>query len=141
MAALEVLITEIPFIWLLFCLIEWCASKRKLMAYTIVNIILTGVFFAVIMYFKYYGVIVNYHALAQVNQVTEVKSSVFSLMDPYYLLVFADIIVLLVLLLKSRKVKEWRISIKRKPKKASYPLSSSCAWSSACLTFCRTGPA
>lgn len=71
------------------------------------------------MYFKYYGVIVNYHALAQVNQVTEVKSSVFSLMDPYYLLVFADIIVLLVLLLKSRKVKEWRISIKRKPKKAS----------------------
>ncbi|GIO68636.1 hypothetical protein J21TS3_34570 [Paenibacillus cookii] len=114
----RVLITEIPFIWLLFCLIEWCASKRKLMAYTIVNIILTGVFFAVIMYFKYYGVIVNYHALAQVNQVTEVKSSVFSLMDPYYLLVFADIIVLLVLLLKSRKVKEWRISIKRKPKKS-----------------------
>jgi len=114
----RLLITEIPFIWLIFCLIEWCASKRKLMAYTIVNIILTGVFFAVIMYFKYYGVIVNYHALAQVNQVTEVKSSVFSLMDPYYLLVFADIIVLLVLLLKSRKVKEWRIGIKRKPKKS-----------------------
>ncbi|GIO33035.1 hypothetical protein J2TS6_41760 [Paenibacillus albilobatus] len=113
----RVLITELPFIWLVFSLIEWCASKRKLMAYTIVNIILTGIFFAVIMYFKYYGVIVTYHALAQVNQVTEVKSSVFSLMDPYYLLVFADIIVLIVLLLKSRKVKEWRISIKRKTKK------------------------
>ncbi|MDR9853495.1 LTA synthase family protein [Paenibacillus sp. VCA1] len=114
----RVLITELPFIWLVFSLIEWCASKRKLMAYTIVNIILTGIFFAVIMYFKYYGVIVTYHALAQVNQVTEVKSSVFSLMDPYYLLVFADIIVLVVLLLKSRKVKEWRISIKRKTKKS-----------------------
>ncbi|MFD1903510.1 hypothetical protein ACFTAO_44505 [Paenibacillus rhizoplanae] len=46
------------------------------------------------MYFKYYGVIVTYHAAEQVNQVTAVKNSVFSLMDPYYLLIFTDIIVL-----------------------------------------------
>ncbi|MGN7359167.1 LTA synthase family protein [Paenibacillus sp. SAF-054] len=114
----KVLITELPFIWLLFCLIEWFSSKRKLLNYTIVNLILTGVFFAVIMYFKYYGVIVNYHALAQVGQVTEVKSSVFSLMDPYYLLVFADIILLIVLLFISRRVKDWRISIKQKTRKS-----------------------
>ncbi len=114
----KVLITELPFIWLLFCLIEWFSSKRKLLNYTIVNLILTGVFFAVIMYFKYYGVIVTYHALAQVGQVTEVKSSVFSLMDPYYLLVFADIILLIALLFKSRRVKDWRISIKQKTRKS-----------------------
>ncbi|MDR0267079.1 LTA synthase family protein [Paenibacillus sp.] len=113
----KLLITEVPFIWLLFCLIEWIATKRKLLAYTIVNLILTAVFFAVIMYFKYYGVIVTYHALAQVGQVTEVKSSVFSLMDPYYLLVFADIILLLILLPKSRRIKDWKISIKYKPPK------------------------
>ncbi|KAI7264853.1 hypothetical protein KC345_g8700 [Hortaea werneckii] len=46
------------------------------------------------MYFKYYGVIVTYHAAEQVNQVTAVRNSVFSLMDPYYLLIFIDIIVL-----------------------------------------------
>lgn len=46
------------------------------------------------MYFKYYGVIVTYHAAEQVNQVTAVSNSVFSLMDPYYLLIFTDIIVL-----------------------------------------------
>lgn len=114
----KVLITELPFTWLLFCLIEMFSSKRKLMNYTIVNLILTAVFFAVIMYFKYFGVIVTYHALAQVNQVTEVKSSVFSLMDPYYLLVFADIIVLFVLLFKNRKVKAWRLGIKRKTSKS-----------------------
>ncbi|MFU1795840.1 LTA synthase family protein [Paenibacillus azoreducens] len=114
----KLLVTEVPFIWLLFCLVEWSATKRKLMAYTIVNLILTGVFFAVIMYFKYFGVIVTYHALAQVNQVTEVKGSVISLMDPYYLLVFADIIVLLALMPKSRRMKEWKSSIKYKPKKS-----------------------
>lgn len=46
------------------------------------------------MYYKYYGVIVNYHALAQVNQVTSVKSSMFSLLDPYYLFIFADVLII-----------------------------------------------
>ena len=86
------LITEIPFIWLVFSLIEWFASKRKLAAYMSVNLLLTAIFFAAIMYYKYYGVIVTYHALEQVNQVTAVSNSVFSLMDPYYLLIFTDII-------------------------------------------------
>ncbi len=46
---------------------------------------MTLILFAVIMYYKYYGVIVTYLALEQVNQVTAVRNSVFSLMDPYYL--------------------------------------------------------
>jgi lipoteichoic acid synthase len=88
------LITEIPFAWALFCLIERFASKRKLGYYMTVNLLITAIFFAAIMYFKYYGVIVTYHAAEQVNQVTAVRNSVFSLMDPYYLLIFTDIIVL-----------------------------------------------
>lgn len=59
-----------------------------------VNLLVTAIFFAAIMYFKYYGVIVTYHAAEQVNQVTAVSNSVFSLMDPYYLLIFTDIIIL-----------------------------------------------
>ncbi|AIQ55258.1 LTA synthase family protein [Paenibacillus sp. FSL R7-0331] len=87
------LITEIPFIWALFCLIEAFASKRKLGLYMLVNLLVTAIFFAAIMYFKYYGVIVTYQAAEQVNQVTAVRNSVFSLMDPYYLLIFSDIII------------------------------------------------
>ncbi|MDO7906394.1 LTA synthase family protein [Paenibacillus sp. JX-17] len=88
------LLTEIPWIWLFFCLIEWLAGRRRMIYYMILNLLLTGIFFAAIMYYKYYGVIVTYHALAQVNQATAVKSSMFSLLDPYYLFIFTDIVVI-----------------------------------------------
>ena len=111
------LITEIPFIWLVFSLIEWFASKRKLMAYMSVNLLLTAIFFAAIMYYKYYGVIVTYHALEQVNQVTAVSNSVFSLMDPYYLLIFTDIIVMFVLLWRSDRVKTGKFGMQKEKRK------------------------
>ncbi|NBD26124.1 LTA synthase family protein [Paenibacillus glycinis] len=102
------LVTEMPFFWLLFCLIEWFASKRKLVYYVTVNLLVTAIFFAVIMYYKYFGIIVTYHALEQVNQVTAVKSSVFSLLDPYYLFIFLDIIVFFYLLLRRKHAVNWK---------------------------------
>lgn len=88
------LLTELPLIWIGFCLIEWFAANRRMWIYLAMNLLLSGIFFAAIMYYKYYGVIVNYHALAQVNQVTSVKSSMFSLLDPYYLFIFADVLII-----------------------------------------------
>lgn len=88
------LVADIPFAWVLFSLIELFSSKRKLGWYVGANVLVTAVLFAVIMYHKYYGVIVTYHALEQVNQVTAVKNSVFSLLAPYYLLIFTDILIL-----------------------------------------------
>ncbi|REE55462.1 phosphoglycerol transferase MdoB-like AlkP superfamily enzyme [Paenibacillus taihuensis] len=102
------LVTELPFFWLLFCLIEWFATKRKLALYVTVNLFVTAILFAVIMYYKYFGIIVTYHALEQANQVTAVKSSVFSLLDPYYLFIFLDIIVFIVLLLRRSKLQDWK---------------------------------
>nr|WP_052016556.1 MULTISPECIES: LTA synthase family protein [unclassified Paenibacillus] len=96
------LLTELPLIWICFCLIEWFAAKRRMWLYLGLNLVLSGIFFAAIMYYKYYGVIVNYHALAQVNQVTSVKSSMFSLLDPYYLFIFADILVIAGILIRRR---------------------------------------
>lgn len=96
------LLRELPFIWVLFCLIEMFSSKRKIGIYVAVNLTVTAIFFAAIMYHKYYGVIVTFHALQQVNQVTAVKNSVFSLLAPYYLLIFLDIIVLSFWLLRKR---------------------------------------
>ncbi|MBO9606069.1 MAG: LTA synthase family protein [Paenibacillaceae bacterium] len=109
------LATELPFIWLVFCLIELFAARRKLLYYVLANLLLTLLFFSVIMYYKYYGVIATYHALQQVNQVTAVSNSVFSLMDPQYLFLFLDVIVLLALLLrKGRTGAAWRyVSLKR----------------------------
>ncbi|WP_445671118.1 LTA synthase family protein [Paenibacillus sp. FSL M8-0212] len=96
------LLTELPLIWIGFCLIEWFAAKRRMWIYLAMNLLLSGIFFAAIMYYKYYGVIVNYHALAQVNQVTSVKSSMFSLLDPYYLFIFADVLIIGGILIRRR---------------------------------------
>lgn len=98
-----ILITELPFAWLIFGLIEMFARKRKLIYYVIADAALTGILFSVFMYHKYYGVIATWQALQQVNQVTAVSNSVFSLMDPYYTLIFLDIIVIVYLLIRRRK--------------------------------------
>lgn len=103
--------TELPFMWLVFCLIEWFATKRKLAIYVTINLLLTLLLFSVIMYFKYYGVIVTYHALQQVNQVTAVSNSVISLLDPQYLLIFTDVLVLLYLLLRRNVARFWKNTI------------------------------
>ncbi|MCL6457146.1 MAG: LTA synthase family protein [Gorillibacterium sp.] len=105
---LNILLTEMPVIWILFCLVEWLATKRKLGIYLGINLLVTGLFFSVVMYYKYYGVIATYHALEQVNQVTAVKNSVFSLLQPYYLLLFLDVVVLTVYLLRSKKAPIWK---------------------------------
>ncbi|MFC4600730.1 LTA synthase family protein [Cohnella hongkongensis] len=107
------LATDIPSIWVLFCLIEWFAPKRKLGFYLTVNVMVTSIYFAVIMYYKYFGVIVTYHALQQVNQVTEVKGSVFSLLHPYFLFIYTDIVVFL-LLYASRKFRGWAKSLAKR---------------------------
>jgi len=88
------LVTSLPSVWAAFALIELLADKRKTMAYAIVDFIYTAVYFAVIMYYKYFGIIVTYHAFSQIGQVKEVKGSVFQLMHPYFLLIFADLVVI-----------------------------------------------
>ncbi|WP_337103547.1 LTA synthase family protein [Paenibacillus sp. YIM B09110] len=94
----NMLITEVPFFWIVFCLIEWLAKKRKMLYYMIVNLMFTLLYFTVLMYYKYYGIIVTYHAFSQADKVTKVGNSTYSLMDPYYLLIFLDIIVLAIIL-------------------------------------------
>ncbi|QGQ97900.1 LTA synthase family protein [Paenibacillus psychroresistens] len=111
------LLKEVPFVLVVFCLIEWFASKRKLKIYVFVNLLITGIYFAVIMYYKYYGVVVTYHALKQVNQVTAVSNSVFSLMDPYFLFIFTDVVVLIYILLRRKQLLQWKKAFERKEKR------------------------
>ncbi len=101
------LVTALFSVWTIFCLIERLAGKRKYLWYMIVDVILTSVYFAAIMYYKYYGVIVTYRALQQANQVTQVKGSVFHLMHPYFLLIYVDIVVFLLLQLFVKRFRGW----------------------------------
>ncbi len=102
------LVTDLPAVWVVFGLIEWAAPKRKFGAYLIADLVMTCIYFAVIMYYKYFGIIVTYHALQQVGQVTEVRGSVMQLLHPYYLLIFTDIIVFFILMFFNRSFKNWR---------------------------------
>ncbi|WP_127584464.1 LTA synthase family protein [Paenibacillus koleovorans] len=113
------LLKELPVIWIVFCLIEWFSSKRKLAVYLWVNLFFTLLFFSIIMYYKYYGVIATYHSLKQVNQVTAVKKSVLKLVDPYYLPIFMDIVVFGILMFRKKTKMVWNsISSVRISKKA-----------------------
>ncbi|URN96767.1 MAG: LTA synthase family protein [Candidatus Pristimantibacillus lignocellulolyticus] len=102
-ASWTLLLKELPFVLIVFCLIECFAKKRKMLYYWIANLLMTSILFAVIMYYKYYGVIVTYFALAQVNQVTAVKNSVFSLMDPYFLFIYIDVVIMAFFIFIKRK--------------------------------------
>jgi lipoteichoic acid synthase len=63
------------------------------------------------MYYKYFGVIVTYHAFQQLGQVTEVQGSVISLLHPYFLLIYIDIAVIALLLVFNRRFRAWRIKL------------------------------
>lgn len=94
-------------------LVEIFATKRRFFWLMFVNGILTGVMFAAIMYHKYYGVIVTYRALAQVGQVFQVRASVMNLTDPYYVLMFADILVMSTLYFMRQPFQKWAITSNR----------------------------
>lgn len=111
--SLSLLLKELPFALIIFGLIEFFAKKRKFLYYFIANLCMTSILFAVIMYYKYYGVIVTYFALAQVNQVTAVKNSVFSLLDPYFLFIYTDVVIMLWLLIKKSAAPNWKLTFNK----------------------------
>lgn len=111
--SLVLLLRELPFALIVFGLIDFFAKKRKFLYYFIANLCMTSILFAVIMYYKYYGVIVNYFALAQVNQVTAVKNSVFSLLDPYFLFIYTDVVIMLWMLIRKKSAPNIKLTFKK----------------------------
>ena len=109
-AGMRPFITDLATVWLLLAILELVFVRGKVIWYLVINLVLTTVYFSAIMYYHYYGVIVTYHALGQINQVTAVKDSVFSLLHPEYLLLYTDIIVVGVGLFASRRLRAWRRS-------------------------------
>lgn len=104
----SMVLTEIPFFIIVFSLIEWLASKRKILYYMIANLLITVIYFSVLMYYKYYGVIATYHALQQADKVTKVGESTYSLIAPYYLFIFVDIIFFLFFMFRPKYIAKWK---------------------------------
>ncbi|MNO22819.1 Lipoteichoic acid synthase [compost metagenome] len=103
----SMVLTEIPVFMIVFSLIEWFAGKRKILYYMTANLLITLIYFSVLMYYKYYGVIATYHALQQVNKVTHVGESTYSLIAPYYLFIFVDIVFFLFLMFRPKYITGW----------------------------------
>lgn len=107
--------------------LELLVKKRRFAAYLTLNLVCTAIFFAVIMYHKYYGVIVTWRALAQVGQVFQVRASVVSLTDPYYLLIFTDIVLMAALYYAYEPFRRWLLRPPALPKTAAASALAVCA--------------
>lgn len=105
---------EIPFVLLVFCLIEWFATKRKILIYMIANLLITTLFFSLIVYHNHFGIIATSQVLEQVKQVGAVKKSIFSVLRPQYMLIFLDIIVIGVVMLRRQKALDWKKAMSRR---------------------------
>ncbi|WP_108995207.1 LTA synthase family protein [Paenibacillus agaridevorans] len=99
---------ELPIILIIFCIIEWFSTKRKLLMYLIVNLLITVLFFTLIVYYRHFGIIPTYHVLEQADQVGAVKKSIFSVIHPKYLLIYMDILILAYVLLRRRIAVGWK---------------------------------
>ncbi|GGH23550.1 LTA synthase family protein [Paenibacillus segetis] len=107
-------IKEIPFVLLVFCLIEWFATKRKIAIYLCVNLLITILFFSLIVYHNHFGIIATSQVLGQVKQVGAVKKSIFSVLHPQYMLIFLDIIIITLVMFRRKKALDWKRSMSRR---------------------------
>ena len=104
---------EIPFILIVFCLIERFATKRKIAIYTSVNLLFTIMFFALIVYHSHFGMIATSQVFGQVKQVGAVKKSIFAVYQPQYILIFLDIIIISFVMLRRQKALKWKQAMSR----------------------------
>ncbi|WP_052088329.1 LTA synthase family protein [Paenibacillus wynnii] len=104
---------EIPFILIIFCLIEWFATKRKIYIYMLVNLLITILFFSLIVYHNHFGFIATSQVIGQAKQVGAVKKSIFAVIHPQYMLIFLDIIIISLIMLSRKKALAWKKSMSR----------------------------
>lgn len=105
------LFKEIPFVLLIFCLIEWFATKRKIAIYMLVNLLITILFFSLIIYHNHFGIIATSQVIGQAKQVGAVKKSIFAVVHPQYMLIFLDIIIISLVMLSRKKALAWKKSM------------------------------
>lgn len=87
------LFIEIGYILFIFGSLELLPLKRvKTALYISFNLIFSFLLLAILIYHDYFGHIVTIQAFSQIGQVGTIKDSVLQLVNPIYLLLFADFI-------------------------------------------------
>ncbi|WP_102344792.1 LTA synthase family protein [Bacillus sp. Marseille-P3661] len=95
---------EIGYLFFIFGLVELFPLYRlKKLLYVTINLVFSILLLAILIYHDYYGYIVTFQAFSQIDQVGTIKDSVLQLIDPIYLVLFADLILLTVLALVRKK--------------------------------------
>jgi lipoteichoic acid synthase len=113
----DTLYIELPMLIFIFGLVEWIFKKGRLWVYFTINVFLSCVLFATIVYYQYFGSIPTYISLMSMNQAGEVKDSILLLIHPSFWLLFCDLpFILLAILLKKR--------FKHRNREARFPLKS-----------------
>ncbi|HWL26165.1 MAG TPA: hypothetical protein VNR38_20865 [Ureibacillus sp.] len=96
---------EIGYFLVIFALFELFNSQKvKFILYLILDLFLSVLLIAVLLYKSYYGNMVNVYALSLLNQVGTVQDSLLSLFNPIYCLLLIDFVILVILAIVKRNV-------------------------------------
>jgi lipoteichoic acid synthase len=91
---IKAFVLEGCYVFLLLGLIEFLPTRFKNIAYFISDGLITTLFAGIILYVAYFNTVPTYFALFQLGQVSAISDSVMSLLNPFYLLLYLDIIIL-----------------------------------------------
>jgi len=104
----ETLFIEIPILVVMIALIESIWQKRpriRFLIYMLVDTLLSIVFFALIVYYRYFHTLATYTSLFDLNQAGDVSDSIATLIDTHNYVLFADIPIIFLSLLLLRIVR------------------------------------
>lgn len=91
--------TELFYIIVFLLLIEMVFRKWKIAAYFLFDLIVSGIFFATLVYTAYFGTLPSHYDLNQLGQVESVSDSIAILIQPHYFLLFMDFVLLIPILI------------------------------------------
>ncbi|MDC3416709.1 LTA synthase family protein [Aquibacillus salsiterrae] len=100
---------EISIVALLFAVVELWQRRGKVISYLVIDMILSSVFLGMVVYQRYFETIPTYFDLLQLNQLGSVSDSIALLIKPTDFLYFADIGLLIVVVLLI-KIKGYRMT-------------------------------
>lgn len=93
--------------------LELLKPKGKAVWYQLANFIMTTLLMAIILYDDYYGAIVTLDAIRQLHQVGQITDSIFSLLHFSYLLLYLDLVIGALLMIRRRGRSAKSLKLKR----------------------------
>ncbi|MGV3487412.1 MAG: LTA synthase family protein [Tuberibacillus sp.] len=93
---IKAFVLEGCYIFLLLGFIEFLPVRFRNWTYFIADGLMTTLFAGIVLYVAYFNTVPTYFALFQLGQVSAISDSVVSLLNPLYLLMYLDIIILFI---------------------------------------------